>query len=228
MVGGWKLSTVAGLVAALVGALLWAVTVEITGFELGVVAIGVGLLVGQVMSMTAGSGPRLPLVAAGLAVLGCTLGEVFIDAHEVATVIGAGTPSLVRYFFSHPDVLRGVFEAGFSPLSLAFWAIAAGAGYRLAARGQATEPLRPQPVGRVVAGPDFNNQSLYSAPAPEPAAPAPAPAAVVARHPSDFFTEPSAPRYTAAARQAALGEDAPRNRTWTPHSTTSPAPARTI
>jgi xanthosine utilization system XapX-like protein len=227
MVGGWKLSTTAGLVAALVGAVLWAVTVEVTGYQIGVVAIGVGLLVGQVMSMTAGSGPRLPLVAAGLALLGCALGEVFIDAHEVAKVIGAGTPSMVRYFFGHPDVLSDVFVAGFSPLTLAFWGIAAGAGYRLAARGQAAAPLRAQPVGRVVAGPDFNNRGLYTAPAPAASPAAPAPAAVVARHPSDFFTEPSAPRYTAAARQAVLGEDSPRNRTWTPdHATASPG--RTI
>ena len=193
--GGLLLGPAAGLVAALVGGLLWAVTVEVTGYQIGFAAIGVGLLVGQTMALTAGAGRRLPLVAAGLALVGCALGDLFVDAHEVAKLIGMGTPAMVRYLVTHPDLLVSVVKAGFSPLSIVFWALAASAGYRLAARGRAPQSTTVRPMARAVAGPDFNS------PPPVQAAPV-----VVARHPSDFFNRPSEPRHTPQARQAALAD----------------------
>ena len=161
-------------------------SVEVTGYQLGFAAIGVGLLVGQAIALTAGASRRLPALAALLALLGCAVGDVLVDAHELAAAAGMGTPGMLRFLITHPDALSNVFQAGFSPISVAFWAIAAGAGYRLAARGTSwTREASAGPAARAVAGVEMSGPTTGLS---VPAGPVPAP--FVAQHPSDFFNQP--------------------------------------
>jgi hypothetical protein len=237
---GLAVGATAGLISALAGAVLWTVIVEVTGYRIGYAAIGLGLLVGQAIAVTKRTSPALPLVAALLALFSCLLGDLFVDAHQLASATGVGTPTVVRVLVTHPDLLREAFVAGWTPLSLAFWAIAAVAAYRLAARGvelaaterAATERAATGLPPRAVAGPEFTGPSAgtpipvdgtylvtrpsaaYSGGSTPPDSPThqespaysadPVPARTAFRHPADFFSAPSAPRYTSQARRSAL------------------------
>jgi hypothetical protein len=131
------LPILAGLAAALVGAVLWAVLVEVSGYKIGFAAVGMGFLVGQAMALTAGGNRLLPPLGALLALLGCLLGDAFSDAHEVAKVVEVGTFTVLRGMATDPSLAQEVVKAGFSPMDLLFWGIAAWQGYTLTARAVA-------------------------------------------------------------------------------------------
>jgi hypothetical protein len=174
--GGLALGVAVGTLAALAGAVLWTVLVVVTGYELGLASVAIGFLVGQAIASTRSTHRALPAIGALLALSGCLIGNVLTDAHFFGQVSGWGTFEALTKMISHPDLGRQVLDAGFEPIDVVFWAIAAYEGYKLTARGIIRQTAqRIPPVGVAV---------------PSPQGPAPAPPA---RHPSDFFTNPDAP-----------------------------------
>ena len=150
----------------------------VTGYELGLAAVGIGLLVGLVMATTAGPGASraLPVVGTGLALVGCLLGNLFSDAYYFGQLARWGTLHTLREMIAVPTLGRGIFSAGFAPIDVLFWAIAGYAGYRLTARGIARQAIgRPLPAPVPAA-----RNTPYNPPTP-------------ARHPSDFFSHPIDP-----------------------------------
>ena len=154
------LSLAAGLLAALVGAVAWAVLVEVSGYKIGFAAVGIGWLVGQAMAMTAGRSRLLAPAGAVLALLGCLLGDAFADANEVSKVVGVDMLTVLRRMATDPALTAEIFKAGFSAMDLLFWAIAAFEGYRLTARAVARRnqqaapaPQDQAPQGQVTEGP---------------------------------------------------------------------------
>jgi hypothetical protein len=144
-------STAAGAVAALVGAILWMVFVQVTGYEVGIVAVGIGFLVGQAMAATAGTSTRLPPIGAVLALFGCVLGQILTDAHFFGEAIGFGTWQALQEMTSDLNLGLDVFKAGFSAIDLLFWLIAGYEGYKLTAaavarRNEARTQPAPEPV----------------------------------------------------------------------------------
>jgi hypothetical protein len=127
-------STAAGAVAALVGAILWMVFVQLTGYEVGIVAIGIGFLVGQAMAATAGTSTQLPPIGAVLSLIGCLVGQVLTDAHFFGEAFGLGTGRALQEMVSDLGLGWDVFTTGFSPIDLLFWLIAGYEGYKLTAR----------------------------------------------------------------------------------------------
>src|SRR3954454_19231502 len=130
--GGLAVGAAARLIAAGAGAAVWTVVVGLTGYGIGFAAVGLGLLVGQAIAVTNRANARLPLLAAGLALFSCLLGDLFVDAHLLAAASGLGLPTVLQKLITHPQLMVRVFKAGFSLPDIAFWMIAAVAGYRLA------------------------------------------------------------------------------------------------
>jgi hypothetical protein len=96
------LGLAAGIVAALVAGGLWALLVQLTGYEIGYAAWGVGLLVGLAMTrVTVNRSAQLARFAAGFAVLGLLAGKAFI-------FLGS-TGAVVQEFYADPDLMRGAF-----------------------------------------------------------------------------------------------------------------------
>jgi hypothetical protein len=127
-----------GLVTAVVGAVLWAVLVNVTHYKIGYAAVGLGLLVGLAMARTAPAWRPLPFVAAVVALFGCLLGDALVDATVLADVVGISTVEAFRQMVGDPTGLgREVFSAGFEGIDAVFWLIAAFAAFRLA-RGAMT------------------------------------------------------------------------------------------
>ena len=84
---------ITGLVAAVLGGAVWALIVLVTGYEVGYVAWGVGLLVGYAMARSTGTRSKgLGTVAAGLAVVGLLVGKYLI----IEVSLGSGLVSEVQ------------------------------------------------------------------------------------------------------------------------------------
>ncbi len=127
--GNLVLATVAGLVAALVGAVLWAALVGATHIKIGYAAVGVGFLVGWTMrAVGKGNRPIYGYVGAVLALLGCVVGDVLTDCVAVATQSGRPTLDIVSHLT--PSLAVDLLQAGFRPLDALFYVFAAMAGYR--------------------------------------------------------------------------------------------------
>ena len=136
-------SPAAGAVAALVGAIIWAVFVSVTNYELSLLALMVGFLVGQAMATAGGTSALLPPIGAGLAVIGCLLGRVFIDAHYAGRGAGIGTLTALSRMAGHPGVGWDIFKAGFEALDVLYWAVAAVVAFRILARAVAARQAGP-------------------------------------------------------------------------------------
>ena len=122
-------AALAGVVAALLGALLWAALVGATHFKIGYAAIGIGFLVGWTMrAVGKGHNPVYGYVGAVLALLGCVVGDVLSDCVAVATQVGRPTMDIVSHL--NPAMAVELLKAGFQPLDALFYVLAAMAGYR--------------------------------------------------------------------------------------------------
>ncbi|HUG02394.1 MAG TPA: hypothetical protein VML95_11055 [Longimicrobiales bacterium] len=88
--GNASLALAIGLVAALAAGGAWALIVLTTGYEIGWVAWGVGLVVGLVMSrLTAARSTGLAAAAAGIAAVGLLVGKLLISTFSVGVVTDA-------------------------------------------------------------------------------------------------------------------------------------------
>ena len=129
--GNLPLAIVAGLVAALLGAVLWSALVAAIHVKIGFAAIGIGLLVGWAMRQAGqGHSPTYGYAAAVLALLGCVLGDVLTDCVFIAEHLGQPVQQVITHLT--PDKAWLLLQAGFQPLDALFYLIALRAGYRYA------------------------------------------------------------------------------------------------
>lgn len=144
----------AAAVGALVGAALWALLVSVTSYKIGFAAVGVGALTGLLAGRSGAGAPQLPVVAAVIGLVGCVLGDLLADAHQVARAVGqdGGSVSMLTVFkdmVTDPGLGWDVYRTGFAGLDLLFYALAAQAAFRLAHHHPqarpAVEPAGPAP-----------------------------------------------------------------------------------
>lgn len=124
---------VAGLAAA-AGAVAWYLVVTLTGYQIGYLAIGVGALVGLGAKVGAGRvGSRsLQAVSVALAAAAMIAAEYFVArffAVEFLATQGVGDVPLLLPLGDAVAVVQQSVSA--DPLTLAFWAIALVAAWRL-------------------------------------------------------------------------------------------------
>ena len=124
----------AGLVAAVIGAGLWALVTIVTGFQIGWMAVGVGFLVGWAVRV-AGKGTHraFGIMGALLALGGCAVGNLLTII--VVAARHFEIPLLAVFSRLTPDVVVKLMEATFSPMDLLFYGIAIYEGYRFSIVG---------------------------------------------------------------------------------------------
>jgi len=129
------LAVVAGLAAALVGAVIWAVVTVSTKYQIGFMAIGVGFLVGWTVR-TAGKGGAMSysLVGGALALFGCLLGNLLSACGFLAAEQSAPLMTVLDRVLTNPSLAVGLLQATFNPMDLLFYAIAVYEGFKLARR----------------------------------------------------------------------------------------------
>ena len=108
----------AGLVAAVVGGLVWGYVVKLSEYEVGIVAWGIGLVVGFVVAAVSRSrGPALQAVAVGCALLGILLGKYLSyalvlqeEADAQGVQVGLFSSDMWSFFREDLDLVFGWFD----------------------------------------------------------------------------------------------------------------------
>lgn len=123
-----------GVIASLVGAVVWGLVSVSTGYQIGYMAIGVGFLVGLAMRRGKGITPVFGVIGALLALVSCILGDFF-------SIVGYAAQ---EYDMSYIDTLISVdYNEIFSimienvvSMTALFYGIAVYEGYKLSFRVQ--------------------------------------------------------------------------------------------
>jgi hypothetical protein len=123
----------AGLAASAMGAAVWAIVTDVTGYQIGFMAIGIGFIVGYAVRIVGkGLDTTFGYLAAALALLGCLVGNLLAVVGIVATEQElAFTEVLGRLDIG---LAVNLMTATFSPIDLLFYAIATYEGYKLSFR----------------------------------------------------------------------------------------------
>ena len=128
----------AGLVAAVVGAALWAVITVLTGYQIGWMAVGVGFLVGiAVRAAGKGTTTAFGVLGAVLALGGCLAGNLLTGCIVLSRELDVSLLALSTRLT--PDVTMELMKAMFSPIDLLFYALAIWQGYKFSIVGAAAE-----------------------------------------------------------------------------------------
>lgn len=122
----------------LAGALLWYAIVAMTDYKLGIVAVGVGWLVGRGALLGNGGRGGKPLAVASLVIaLGSMLlGEYLSVNHVVHRVLAERQPGVSLPAFISPGMFASVYGGSVGPLDLIFYVIGALQAWRHPARAK--------------------------------------------------------------------------------------------
>lgn len=125
----FPLAVIAGLGAALGGALLWAVVTVMTQSELGIMAIAVGYLVGNAIKV-AGNGveKKFAFLGAVCGFVGCGLGNIFSATAFYAEANHLGAMEIVSSM--NAEFLLNLMKQFSQPMDVLFYAIGIYEGYR--------------------------------------------------------------------------------------------------
>jgi len=122
------LGGLAGLAAAIIGAIVWAILTVTTKYQIGWMAIGVGALVG--FALRIGNGGKLfGILGAFLALFGCILGNYFSLIAFASAEEHVGFVTMLNNADS-VKVISAMWD-DFLSVSILFYAIAVYEGYKL-------------------------------------------------------------------------------------------------
>ena len=123
-----------GVVASIVGAVLWAVITAVTQFQIGFMAIGVGFLVGwAVWNLGHGVTTLYGVIGGLFALFGCLLGNLLTFCYFAGQEAGMPVLDVLNSVLASGSIV-GVLTETFSPMDLLFYAIAVYEGYKLSFR----------------------------------------------------------------------------------------------
>jgi len=125
----------AGIVAAVLATALWYAVVVVSHYQLGIVAIVVGFLIGQAVVLGASNRGSIVLVGISvvLTLLALVISEYLIVANFVSQQLApGGTIELIQSPAFVLDIVVESVKA--DPLTLAFWAIALFQAFTIPAR----------------------------------------------------------------------------------------------
>jgi hypothetical protein len=125
----FALAVPAGLVAALIGAVIWAAVTYVTQMEIGLIAVAVGALTGvTVKRVGRGVGAHFGFLGAGCAALGWALGMLLSDIAFLANTRNLSLLEAAQVL--NPAGLVRLAGAAFQPMDLLFLGIAVYEGYK--------------------------------------------------------------------------------------------------
>ncbi len=144
-----------GLGVCLLCALIWAAFTVITEYQIGLIAIAVGLLVGfSVRYFGAGLDLKYNILGGGLALLSCLLGNLFAIVGFLANEQMIGYVETFQFF--DLGLFKEIMVESFSPMDLLFYAIAAYEGFKFSTRLPTDNDLEDYYKNRFDGKPDFD------------------------------------------------------------------------
>ena len=135
----FNLAIPAGIGAAILGAVAWAIVTVATEMQLGLMAIAVGYIVGRtVRAVGHGIEPKFGYLGASCALLGCIAGNVLSDIAFYAKIRGIGFGEAL----SDLDMvmLTRLVSSFSQAMDLVFYAIAIYEGYKFSFRYRLVKP----------------------------------------------------------------------------------------
>jgi dipeptide/tripeptide permease len=134
----FAMAVVGGFLAAALGAVLWPVVTIAVGYEVGYMALGVGVLVGGVVRVLGrGLDKSFGWLGMSLSVLGCLLGNFLTNCTLIAKETDLSLNAVLAHLTSNLTAAAGLMIA-IHPVDLLFYGVALYGGYRLSFR-QLTE-----------------------------------------------------------------------------------------
>lgn len=124
---------IGGVIAMLVGAIVWGAVTYFTEYQIGWMAIGVGFFVGLAIKYF-GRGKTMIFGISGavLALIGCVLGNLMFYSGVIAQEEGAAFLEVFFFFFLSPAASIELFTVAFDFMDIFFYALAAYAGFSTA------------------------------------------------------------------------------------------------
>lgn len=136
----FPMATVAGVVAALLGAAAWALVTVSTKHQIGWMAVGVGILVGFAVRIVGkGISSKFRILGAGCAFLGCLLGNLFTTCGFLADQ--APFFQVLFNVLTNPFIALELMKVTFQPMDVLFYGIAIYEGYQFSFRPITDEEL---------------------------------------------------------------------------------------
>ncbi len=137
------LGIAAGLAASIVGAVAWAVVTNVTGYQIGWMAIGIGCLVGFAIRTTGRGLTRSFGIAGGvLSLAGCLLGNVLAICGLLAAQEGWPVVTTTLSVLTNPTTVMTLIADTFHPMDALFYAIAVYEGFKFSFRQVSPEELQ--------------------------------------------------------------------------------------
>jgi len=124
-----SLAVIGGAAAAVAGAVIWAAVTAVTNWQIGIMAIGVGFLVGLVVRKVGrGVSSSFGVTGAVLSLAGCLLGNLLAACAIVADQQNMGYFEVLGRvdFRTAIDIMVGTFH----PMDVLFYGLAVYYGYR--------------------------------------------------------------------------------------------------
>jgi len=132
----------AGSVAAAIGAVIWGVITYVTEYQIGWMAVGVGILVGlAVRRFGQGIDKSFGVSGAALALAGCIMGNVFASCMFISQQAQVGLMEVLARL--DPVIVVQITVETFRPMDLLFYGIAVYEGYRFSFKPISQEELAP-------------------------------------------------------------------------------------
>ena len=124
---------IGGVIAMLVGAIIWGAITYFTDYQIGWMAIGVGFLVGIAIKFFGrGKTSIFGISGALLALIGCLLGNLMFYSGILAREEGVSFLRVFFFLLLSPAAAIEVFSVAFSFIDILFYALAAYAGFSTA------------------------------------------------------------------------------------------------
>jgi hypothetical protein len=125
------LGLIAGGIAMLIGAVVWGAVTYFTKYQIGWMSIGVGFLVGiAIQKFGRGNSILFGIMGAGLALVGCLLGNLFFYGGVIAEAYHANVFEVLMFMLLDPAETVNIFFSAFEVMDLLFYALAVYAGFR--------------------------------------------------------------------------------------------------
>lgn len=142
------MGTLAGLVASTIGAGIWATVTVMTEYQIGWMAIGIGLLVGFAIRFTGkGINQSFGIVGGVMSLVGCVVGNIFTISYFVAVNEGMAFMDILSQL--NLAIIVDMLTATFEAMDVLFYALAVYFGYKYAFR-QITEDDLNRALGKAM------------------------------------------------------------------------------
>ena len=124
---------IAGGIAALLGACVWAAITVMTNYQIGWMAVGIGFLVGYAVKIFGkGIDKTFGIVGAVWSLVGCAAGNLLTVVGTIAKQQNIPIMNILEKLDA--EIIASLMQATFNPMDVLFYGIAVYEGYRFSFR----------------------------------------------------------------------------------------------